>query len=66
MTSIGRYHLPLAIGGRPVQHGWWNREETARGTFRRWVGEYGSMPDARLTLIDEEITGVLATWPQSR
>ncbi|MFC0058046.1 DinB/UmuC family translesion DNA polymerase [Streptomyces actinomycinicus] len=33
----------------PVQHGWWGREEVARDKFRRWVGEYGSMPGARVT-----------------
>ncbi|MGW0771789.1 hypothetical protein [Streptomyces sp. NPDC002676] len=65
MTSTGRYHLLLATGGRQVQHGWWDREDTAHDKFRRWVGEYGSIPDARLTLIDEETDSVLATWPHS-
>ncbi|WP_189956492.1 hypothetical protein [Streptomyces alanosinicus] len=59
----GRYHLLLSSGGRPRQHGWWGREETARDKFRRWVGEYGSLPDTRVTLIDEDTAGVLAVWP---
>ncbi|MFE7935547.1 hypothetical protein ACFU6S_43845 [Streptomyces sp. NPDC057456] len=63
MNSPERYHLLLAAGGRKVQHGWWGGEETARDKFRRWVGEYGSMPGARLTLTDEEANEVLATWP---
>ncbi|MFD7438362.1 hypothetical protein [Streptomyces sp. NPDC059861] len=63
MNSPGRYHLLLATGGRPVQHGWWGSEETGRDKFRRWVGKYGSMPDAHLTLSDEETDHVLAAWP---
>ncbi|MGW7823619.1 hypothetical protein ACWGLF_37115 [Streptomyces puniciscabiei] len=64
MTGAGRYHLLLTDGGRPVQHGWWRREETARDKFRRWVGEYGSVPDVRITLTDEDTGDVLAAWPQ--
>jgi hypothetical protein len=49
MTSAGRYHLLLTSDGRPIQHGWWESEATARHKFRRWVGEYGTMPGARIT-----------------
>ncbi|KOV89143.1 MULTISPECIES: hypothetical protein [unclassified Streptomyces] len=66
MTGAGRYHLLLEAGGRPVQHGWWNREEVARDKFRRWVGEYGSMPGARVTLTDDETSDLLATWPDGQ
>ncbi|MFF1405019.1 hypothetical protein [Streptomyces sp. NPDC058294] len=65
MTSPSRYHLLLESGGPPVQHGWWSREETARDKFRRWVGEYGSMPDARIILTDDN-GDVLAVWPDPR
>ncbi|MFI1076249.1 hypothetical protein [Streptomyces puniciscabiei] len=65
-VSPGRYHLLLTSGGRPGQHGWWNRGETARDIFRRWVGEYGSMADACVTLTDEETVGVVAAWPDQR
>ncbi|GHE15565.1 hypothetical protein [Streptomyces alanosinicus] len=41
-------------------------EGTARDKFRRWIGEYGSMPGARLTLTDEETGDVLAAWPDQR
>ncbi|MFF4402652.1 hypothetical protein [Streptomyces sp. NPDC001480] len=63
MSSPGRYHLLLASGGRPVQHGWWIRSEVARDKFRRWVGEYGSMPGARVSLTDQDTGEVLASWP---
>ncbi|MFJ7147097.1 hypothetical protein ACIQVT_02695 [Streptomyces sp. NPDC100445] len=65
MTGPGRYHLRLRSGGRPVQHGWWDREETARDKYRRWIGEYGGMPGASVTLTDEETGDVLATWPDA-
>ncbi|MEU7428617.1 hypothetical protein [Streptomyces sp. NPDC040750] len=65
MTAAGRFHLLLATSGRPVQHGWWNRETTARDKFRRWIGAYGDMPDARITLTDDETTRVLAAWPNT-
>jgi hypothetical protein len=63
MTSPGRYHLLLTTSGRPVQHGWWESEAIALRKFTRWVGEYGSMPDARITLTDEETGEQLAVWP---
>ncbi|MFF9090812.1 hypothetical protein ACF1BE_31420 [Streptomyces sp. NPDC014991] len=66
MISSGRYHLLLESGGRPVQHGWWGREEIARDKFRRWVGEYGSMPGARIILTDDKNGDVLAAWPDPR
>ncbi|GAB1333496.1 hypothetical protein ACE1SV_00860 [Streptomyces sp. E-15] len=65
-TGRGRYHLLLSADGRPVQHGWWGREEVARDKFRRWVGEYGGLPGARVTLTDEQTADVLATWPDQR
>lgn len=55
MTGASRCHLVL-FGGRPVQHGWWAREEVTRDKFRRWVGEYGSMPDARVSLSEAVLT----------
>ncbi|MFF5538063.1 hypothetical protein ACFY71_37375 [Streptomyces cinerochromogenes] len=38
----------------------------APATFRRWAGEYGSMPGARISLSDEEAGEVLDTWPDDR
>lgn len=58
-----RYHLLLTAVGRPVQHGWWGSEATARHKFTAWVGEYGELPEARVTLVDEETGTVLTTWP---
>ncbi|MFF8731647.1 hypothetical protein ACF073_34930 [Streptomyces sp. NPDC015171] len=66
MTSFGRYHVLLDTGGRAVQHGWWGREEIARDKFRRWVGEWSGMRDARVTLTDGEAGTVLDIWPDHR
>ena len=59
----GRFHLILTSGGRPVQHGWWGNEATARDKFRRWVGAVGKMPEPQVTLVDEETGEELASWP---
>ncbi|MEU6593635.1 hypothetical protein ABZ923_31180 [Streptomyces sp. NPDC046881] len=45
---------------------WWGRQEVAQDEFRRWVGDYQSMPGARLSLTDEESGDVLATCPDER
>ncbi|MEW2623664.1 hypothetical protein [Streptomyces sp. NPDC048106] len=66
MADPNRYHLLLATGVRPVQHGWWGSEAIARDKYRRWIGEYGDMPGARLILTDEETSDVLAAWPDHR
>lgn len=58
-----RFHLTLSSAGRPVQHGWWGSEEVARDKFRRWIGEHGALPDARVTLTDEKTGEQLAAWP---
>ena len=63
MTSDSRYHLVLTTGGRPVQHGWWGREDVARDKFRRWIGKCGSMPEPRITLTDEQTGKTLTEWP---
>jgi acyl-coenzyme A synthetase/AMP-(fatty) acid ligase len=64
MTAVNpeRYHVTLAADGRPLMHGWWGSEATARRKFISWVGEYGSLPGARVTLVDEETGSVLTTW----
>ncbi|WP_225825629.1 hypothetical protein [Streptomyces naphthomycinicus] len=64
MPDPSRYHLLLASSGRPVQHGWWANEATARRKLTRWVGEYGTIPGARITLTDEETAEELAAWPE--
>jgi hypothetical protein len=58
-----RYHLTLTSAGRMVMQGWWGSEAVARRQFTTWIGERGSMPDARITLVDEEAAVVLTTWP---
>ncbi|MFF4761859.1 hypothetical protein [Streptomyces sp. NPDC001292] len=44
-------------------HGWWGERATADRKFRGWVGECGSLPDARVTLVDEQTGKELARWP---
>lgn len=58
-----RFHLTLTTAGRPVQHGWWASESTARRKLAAWVGQWGDLPDARVTLVDEETGTVLTSWP---
>jgi hypothetical protein len=58
-----RYHLTLTLDGRPAMHGWWGSEETARRQYTTWIGERGSLPGARITLVDEQEQLVLTSWP---
>ena len=57
-----RFHLTLADAARPMMHGWWESEATARQKFTAWVGERGK-EGARITLVDEETGATLTTWP---
>lgn len=61
-----RYHLTLTANGRPMMHGWWAREDTARAQVAVWIGSWGDLPDARITLVDEEAGETLTTWPGER
>lgn len=47
-----------------MMHGWWGREETAREQLPVWVGNWGGLPDARVTLVDEDTGETLTTWPE--
>jgi hypothetical protein len=58
-----RFHLTLTLDGRPAMQGWWGSEKTARRLFKVWIGERGSMPGVRITLVDEQEQRVLASWP---
>jgi hypothetical protein len=62
-VNPGRYHLTLTSAGRAMMHGWWGSEAVARRQFTVWIGERGSMPDARITLVDEETGETLDEWP---
>jgi hypothetical protein len=61
--TAGRFHLTLTSAGRPVMHGWWPVEATARVQLSVWVGSWGALPDARISLVDEESGETLTTWP---
>ena len=58
-----RYHLTLTLDGGPAMQGWRGSEATARRQFSTWIGERGSMPGVRITLVDEQEQRVLASWP---
>ena len=57
-----RFHVTLFSAGRPIQHGWWGEEPTARDKFRDWVG--AGVADARVTLVDEATGETLDEWPE--
>jgi hypothetical protein len=63
-VNAERFRLTLFSAGRPVQHGWWASEATARGKFRDWVGS--GVADARVVLVDEATGETLDEWPQAR
>ncbi|MFF3639372.1 hypothetical protein [Streptomyces sp. NPDC002250] len=63
MTSTDHYYLLLACDGRLVLRGWWGTEAVARRKFLSWIGEYGTLPGARITLTDERTAAMLASWP---
>jgi hypothetical protein len=58
-----RHHLTLTLDGEPAMQGWWASEATARRKFSSWIGERGSMPGVRITLVDEETGLLLESWP---
>ncbi|MDQ0842380.1 hypothetical protein [Streptomyces sp. V1I6] len=58
-----RYHLVLAIHGRPTMQGWWASRATADHKMVSWIGERGSIPGASVTLTDETDGRQLAAWP---
>lgn len=55
--------LQFTEGGPPTT-GEWAVEDTARRTYRRWLGLYGSQPTAVIQLIEETVEGrrVLRKW----
>ncbi|MCX5598486.1 hypothetical protein OOK29_10075 [Streptomyces phaeochromogenes] len=58
-----RFHLTLHSGDRPVMHGWWAKRPTAESMLPVWVGSWGELPGARVTLVDEGTGVTLTTWP---
>ncbi|MFF0629827.1 hypothetical protein [Streptomyces sp. NPDC004296] len=53
--------------GAPKVTGEWAAEETARTTFRRWIGLYGSgTATIRVEVEDDDgSTVIVDTWPAS-
>lgn len=63
--STGRFLVALTTRGRPVVRGWWADEATARHKYVAWIGEYGSLPGARVTLTDEVDGSTVTTRPKT-
>ncbi|SDN17483.1 hypothetical protein [Streptomyces wuyuanensis] len=61
--DLPRYHVTLTLDGRPAAHGWWQSRATADLKYRAWIGERGSIPGARITLVDETTGAELSSWP---
>ncbi len=59
-----RFHLTLSSAGRVHMQGWWPLEATALDQLPVWVGSWGGLPDARITLVDEETGETLTEWPE--
>ncbi|MET9445456.1 hypothetical protein [Streptomyces sp. NPDC006610] len=62
MSDPSRYYVLLTIDGRPVLHGWWGSEATARSKVSGLIGDYGR-PGVRVTLTDEATGETLTEWP---
>lgn len=63
MDDPDRYHLLLTLDGRPAMHGWWGSLATADRMFLSWIGERGSLPGARIELVDTVDGRVIHSWP---
>jgi hypothetical protein len=62
--ALERFHVTLTVEDRLLMSGWWPDEATARRKSVRWIGEYGSIPAAHVTLTDKETGTVLTRWPE--
>ncbi|MFC9460007.1 hypothetical protein ACFWN5_03575 [Streptomyces sp. NPDC058430] len=68
MADLDRYRVTLTTGGAVVMQGAWSNLETSERKFRSWIGSYGSMPGARITLtdrLDGKAEQVLQSWPDA-
>ncbi|MGW6484982.1 hypothetical protein ACWGDS_45495 [Streptomyces sp. NPDC055059] len=66
MPDLERYRVTLTAGGAVVMQGAWSIRETGERKFRSWIGSYGSMPGARITLAEQVADGTwieLRAWP---
>ncbi|WP_329472789.1 hypothetical protein OIE75_29995 [Streptomyces sp. NBC_01723] len=64
--TAGRFRVTVTTDGEPLIQGWWDDKTVARRKFASWIGEHGSRPGARVTLVDEEAGRVLTEWPDDR
>lgn len=59
-----RFHITKSATGHPLASGWWAGEDAARDRFRVLVEEFGGLPGAIITLVDELERTTLAAWPE--
>ncbi|MFI5473239.1 hypothetical protein ACIA6D_23735 [Streptomyces cacaoi] len=62
--TADRYRLTLTSDGRPMMRGWWASDDAARVQLAVWVGSWGELPGARITLDDQEMGETVTTWPE--
>ena len=65
MADLERFRLSLTAGGSSMMDGWWPDQTNAEQKLRDWIGEYGSLPGARLVLVDTVEGERVASWPDS-
>ncbi|WP_327578468.1 hypothetical protein [Streptomyces sp. NBC_00145] len=68
MAALDRYRVTLMTGSAVVMQGVWPNRETGQRKFRSWIGSYGSIPDARITLAEQtadDSWSDLKAWPDS-
>ena len=63
MSALERYYLVLLSADQRVMQGWWADRGVAQRKAVRWIGEYGTLPDPRVTLVDTVAGAVLTSWP---
>ncbi|MGW1728709.1 hypothetical protein ACWCQK_38275 [Streptomyces sp. NPDC002306] len=61
-TTSDRFHLVLAVDGRPVVQGWWSVPEVARKNATEWIG-LSAAPSAHVTLVDTTTGKTMTEWP---
>jgi hypothetical protein len=61
-----QFHLILSADSQPVMNGWWSKQPTAEHQYLSWIGSWGSIDGARITLAERTDDGerVIASWPE--
>ncbi|MFD9075335.1 hypothetical protein [Streptomyces lasiicapitis] len=61
------YRVTIASHGRTIATGDWKRLDTAEHKFRSWIGDWGDIDGARITLAERHGNGwrELKAWPDA-